>query len=360
MSNMLAKTSSQDMKNMKDLIKKINYKTSKLKIKSAFVFSTTTKKSTKNVIVLPLRETRNVICGAVTVYKIESAKTLAKYVDGKVDYVIVDAEQKVRGLENLFEELSSVIKKSKILTFKNNDIAVNTADAVINYILKNLGNNKIAIIGAGNIGSKLALKLVERGATVFISNTTQKKARKVANAINVIKTKYAKGRIISKNKNQITTCVDLLIGATPGIPVITSKLVRQMKNNSIIIDIGTGNIHKNAIKTAQEKNISVLRLDIRTGFTSELFLLFEVEKFFNLVYGQANFKGINISAGGIYGVYGDIVVDKIKNPTKVIGIADGKGGLIHYNITNKLKDKLKTINQLIVEKEKVRINRGIK
>ena len=55
---------------------------------------------------------------------------------------------------------------------------------------------------------------------------------------------------------------DVLIGTTDGKPVINSEMVKVMKNNSLIIDVGKGTIDLRALKIVKKKNIKVFRTDI--------------------------------------------------------------------------------------------------
>ena len=73
------------LRNLKKVVKEVNSKAAKHKMKSALVISTTMRKKTENMVVLPLRETKFAICGAVTVYEQKTAKRIGRYVDGKVN-----------------------------------------------------------------------------------------------------------------------------------------------------------------------------------------------------------------------------------------------------------------------------------
>lgn len=335
---------------LKNLIKELNSKSKKMKIKTGFVISTTTKKSQDNIVFLPIRETKHVICGAATLYNIKTVKSIIKYLDGKIDYFIIDGEQKVKQLSNLVRDVSLYSKKTKVLTFKNNDVAADTADVLISQLIGNFNKKKIAIIGMGNIGSKLALKLVERGMNVFIASSTFGKAKKVANALNTIKPKECKAEILPKDITMIAHNVDLLIGFTPGIPVIDSKMVNQMKRNGILIDGGSGTIYTDVVQDAQKKGIRVMRLDISTGFASAVALSFEMKKFLDKIFEYKNYKGIRMISRGIYGVYGDVIVDNVSNPTQVVGIADGRGKVLHQKLTPLLNQKINVVKQLISNK----------
>jgi hypothetical protein len=45
--------------------------------------------------------------------------------------------------------------------------------------------------------------------------------------------------------------------------------------------------------------------------------------------GQGEVAGVPIVAGGLMGRYGDLVVDSVSNPSRVVGVADGQGGVIY-------------------------------
>ena len=102
-----------------------------------------------------------------------------------MDYIFLDAEKKFHQnfrtmvlrltLKDLEKEM---IKKSKILIFKANDLTLDAIDIFLSQItlddIRGMGNKKITILGAGNLGSKLALRLVERGANVCINRRNKK------------------------------------------------------------------------------------------------------------------------------------------------------------------------------------------
>ncbi len=53
--------------------------------------------------------------------------------------------------------------------------------------LRGVGGKKILIIGAGNIGFKIALQLVERGAKVYLCAKNLKKLKLKVDTLNSIK-----------------------------------------------------------------------------------------------------------------------------------------------------------------------------
>ena len=61
---------------------------------SGFTIGNTSKIDKRNYYFTPVRDTEKIIFSGVVLYSENLAKIVAKYVDGKVDYVLVDAEKK--------------------------------------------------------------------------------------------------------------------------------------------------------------------------------------------------------------------------------------------------------------------------
>jgi len=102
-------------------------------------------------------------------------------------------------------------------------------------------------------------------------------------------------------------------------------------------------ISKERLQIAKKRKINVLKIDIRVGFQANATLMLHTEKFLNEVYGFKKIGNNKIVAGGYLGKKGDIVVDKILNPSKIIGIADGVGGISNTKHHNKKINAVKKI-----------------
>lgn len=337
---------------IKNLVNLILSEAKKSKKKSGFIFVTTTKNRGTNFILLPLRRTHNLVCGAATVYDLQTVNKIIKQIDGKIDYILIDGEQKLPNQQNFVISIYKNVSKSKVLTFKGNDSTADAADALLAYLLPFPEKKKMAVIGVGNIGSKVALKLVERGYDVFVGRSKSSDAKQIANAINLIKPKYCLSIAKAKKLSEIAKNMDVLIGFSAGIPVISKKMILQMNKNGLILDGGLGTVNKNAISAAQKKNIKIIRLDIRAGFAATAELLFETKTLVEETMGSIKYCDINIIAGGLYGKIGDAVVDSITRPTQFIGFSDGMGELIWHSYSLELKRNEKIVKHWLHMKSK--------
>ena len=215
-------------------------------------------------------------------------------------------------------------------------------DEYFNSDLRGVAGKKISIIGCGNIGSKIALYLIEKGAKVFVNRRDQKKIGIIVRALNILKPKNTIEIIKKGSYIKLANNADVLIGAINGKPVIDKKIVSLMKNNSLIIDVGKGTIKPDGMKIARNKKITIFRADIFPALevliTQKLSINYRIK-----IFQRFKFIGkIKIISPGSLGNYGDIVVDVVENPKIVYGVCDGRGDFLR-----KIPKKYKNINDKI-------------
>jgi len=320
----------------------------KTKKMSAFSISCTRNIKKNKLFFPPIRITPYVVCANVILFSKDEVKKIVRVIDGIVDAIFVDVEEKMENLDNLIALVQKEVKKSKIFTIKINDITAESANALIAHYFKDLHDKKVAIIGSGNIGSKIALKLAERGANVFVTRRDKNKINCIAKGLDLIKPKNTLSKIVGMTNNyEAAKNADIVIGFTNGIPIIDKKMVDMMSRNGMIIDGGIGTIFQDAIGHATKLGIRILRLDIRAGFAGAITNAIETENFIKKVIGHKKIDGINVVAGGVIGKKGDIIVDEISNPTRVIGVADGAGGVLNSTFSKKYEKDLERIQKII-------------
>ena len=112
----------------KELLKRIKY-IKKSKKKKVFYFGNTAKKENNSFYLTNIQENNKFIYFGAVIFNNQSAQKIAKLIDGKVDLVLVDVEKKVfskkkRDLINIERSIKDEIKKTKIFTYKGNDLTV--------------------------------------------------------------------------------------------------------------------------------------------------------------------------------------------------------------------------------------------
>jgi hypothetical protein len=351
------------MKLITNVIKEVTAIGEKERKKTAFLIGNTTKIEDAKFYLTPVRNYSQIVLSGVIVYSEEVAEKIAKEVDGLVDFVFVDAEKKISdnysitGMPgNIERSVKEVIKKSIFISFKSNDLTVDAADSFIaEYYSKDVrgvGARKIAIIGAGNIGSKLAQKLVERGSNVYLFRRNRDKLNLIVKQINTTKSKYTVAQAYGAlSINEACKDADILIGATDGIPVIDDSIINNLPIGSLLIDIGKGSISKKAIKKANSRNLAVYRLSIESSLEGMVTSLISTHNILKNRTGRCEYHKINIVSGGLLARTDEIVVDDYSNPSLIYGIGDGAGDFIR-NPEMIMKDKLEILKKIILIESK--------
>lgn len=300
---------------------------------SVVFIGSTAKHNNPPFLIGPVRESERFTGCSFIIRDYRFVKQICDLADGKVDYVLVDAEDKSENAINLAEEALLYVKKSKIKMYKGNDITALACDLLVSEWRGNLKGKKVSIIGAGNLGLKVAMSFVERGANVYISRRDDK-TEFLAKAINMIKNRYASGMVYSENNAALSAQnADVLIGFTQGYPVIDRKMIASLAEDALVIDGGIGTITDEAIAAARHAKLSMIRLDVRIVFPYVIDSVLFTERFLSFTAGTVTEAGKTYVAGGFIGGEGDIVVDRIVPPRTIIGIADGKGGIGQYQQT---------------------------
>lgn len=312
------------------ILKQINDISSAKKIVPMFSISNTANVTESSISFSANRETADVICGNILVSRPKDAIEIANYVDGKVKVLLLDIEKKKFKDKHYEEKIRKIVKKSEVITFKPNDMTVDALDSFVSLIVNDITNKRIAIIGAGNIGSKIALRLLERDANVIITRKEKDREilKKIADGIECIKCKGTTSKLMYTTDNfYAAKNADVLLGLSAGTICIDEKMVNLMKNNGIIIDVGNKTISREGIKLANEKGIKIYTLFMKPGFDGQIKCLLETKKLIEKI-GRKKVGRYNLVSFGTLGKKGDLLVDDIFNPTKIIGITDGQGGLI--------------------------------
>ena len=134
-----------------DIFNKLNKIKKKTKKKIIFSIGNTTKIDTEDYYLIPHRIFKNTIVFGIVVFKDKFAKLSTRLLDGKVDYIMVDAEKKIlpKSQEipgNIERRVRENIKNSKLLIYKGNDLTVDSIDLFLTYYfnddIRGLGGKK--------------------------------------------------------------------------------------------------------------------------------------------------------------------------------------------------------------------------
>ena len=329
------------MINFKELKKNIIKIKKKNKKRIVFTIGNTSKINNNSSYLTPIREFKSFIVMGANIYSEKEAIIITRIIDKYVYCVFVDCEKKIPKnisisglLSNIERRVKEELKKARFFFYKGNDLTVESVDNFLSYYykddIKGLGGKIISILGSGNIGSKLALKFVERGAEVIITRRNIKKLKIITKALNIIKPRFTKQNInYSVNNYKATKYSEVILGCSNSkSPIINKSLLKNCKNLKLIIDVGKGSISEDAVNYAYQNSIKIYRLDVTSSLLSMIDSQINFEKIFLKKNGRKKIQDSFFISGGQLGKKGDIIVDDINRPKRIYGIADGKGDFL--------------------------------
>jgi hypothetical protein len=321
---------------------------SEKKKRTVFTISNTSKVAGVGSYLTPIREFYNLIVSGIVVYSPEIAKNAAALADGRVNYVFVDAEKKIpkdpKSGEDINIELDvkRIVANSCCISYKANDMSVDAADSFISEIYRKdilgVGRKKIALIGLGNIGFKLALKLVERGASVHCYRRDRDVLLRMVDTINLVKSKYTLASAIAADSVRgACQSADIILGVTNGIGAISESDLDGLSQDAFVMDIGKGSFSAEASAFLLRKKIPEYRLSIEHVFEGFLEAHIALESRYMAKVGRDFVEGISVVSGGLTAYEGEAVVDDFRDPKVVYGIANGRGDFQKAN-RERIKD----------------------
>jgi len=313
------------------------------------VMINTTAKHAKAFSILPRRIYGDYNISSFMINNVDILKKAITYYDGLIDYFFIDVELKQS--INLYEQSKKNIKYSELITIKTNDNTIESLDLLVREKFNDdLIDKNILVIGSGNIASKTMIRFAERQSNIFVLSRNVRKTTRILKGINEILPKYNK-KIQLFNKN-ILTQFDLVISAISTEFTKSDLIKKNINENTMFIDVGVNNFNEKFMKQLINNRNDILRLDTRIALPYQTMTKDKyVTDFFDKVMGKKDIEQSLIVAGGIIPEEGVIIVDKINNPTQIIGIADGRGGVkqvetsVEKERVYKLKNEISKKNQ---------------
>ncbi|MDU0314727.1 hypothetical protein RKE38_13595 [Phycicoccus sp. M110.8] len=261
--------------------------------------------------------------GVIAAFSVETpigAEQILRELDEPGRELFIDVERK-QGVD-ILGIATQCIQHSTLHPHKPNDATVRSLDVLVTHLMgADLGALKVGVVGSGNIGFKAGLLLVERGARVFLYARRADAAQLAVDAINAILPRHSSTQIEVWTDQK----VDLMITAISARGAIGTEWLDRLSDKAIVVDVGIGNLSTEFLAAIVERSAHVVRLD--TSATGSQ-LNTGSPDFFEQRFGRALLAGVPVVSGGIIGSRGMVVVDSFARPTRVLGLADGVGGLV--------------------------------
>jgi len=303
-----------------------------------------------------IQDTKSHIIGSLTLTDESHLVESLSIADGKVDVIFLDVENKEFGPQKTTESALKIIKKSLLLTYLDSYVWVEAVeDQVVRILDENIYGKRIAIAGNHAKTRFLALRFAERLANVSIIDATCGVDKPFFHFLK-------DNEMVHLNKNEIqflergsAEALDCLSSANAvvvwpnDVSWFSSLEANNLAKKTYVIDAGIGSILPEGIALARKKGASLLRVNIWPRLAATLASAHESVLIYKENFGWGKVAGISVVAGGAMGRRGDVIVDSISKPTRVIGIANGFGG-IRYRYSKKDAEKVRQVNEAIKQR----------
>ena len=274
------------------------------------------------------------VVGSVEFSDAEQLRVIVSSTDGRVDVVLLDADRKPFVHCNTIDLARSGLKKTALLTYLDSRVWVEAVEEqVVRLLYENLTNSTIVIAGVHPRSQFLALRFAERGAAVtLLSNPGQSTTAGVSNPVGSHSFEASHlsldlQKALSSGAYEALSKASAVLVWPAGDAWFGQDFAKHLSKGTFVVDAGIGAILPDGIEEAQQRGCFLLRVNIWPALTGALSAAHESLLESRDALGWDTIDGVPVVAGGAMGRSGDIIVDSIKHPTRIIGVCDGQGNV---------------------------------
>lgn len=285
------------------------------------VFSITI--SPHNITTYPyIRKSASMVIGNCEAANVQEASSIIDYLDGKVDWILLDRSCK----EIITGDLQNKITKSGFALYSEERVLrMSTLALLSQYRLQ----GRILVFAGEKTVMLISLALESMGLHTVSLNEIQTVSENIDVFENILKD------------------VDIVVSFDKTFCSFLREEHAQLLGDGITVFTARPNAFPEPFwNQVMERGLNLYRVDSRVGFASELHLVVETKKMMQTM-GVTAIGDIPVVSGGKIGSWGTVVVDSVIHPTKVIGIADGNGGLLKD--VSKHREKIEKIRASLIE-----------
>jgi 4-hydroxy-2-oxovalerate aldolase len=257
-----------------------------------------------------------------------------KTVEGAVDVVLLDVDRKPFGPSDPATTGRQVLKDTLLLTYSDGQVWISAVeDQVVRLADEALAGVPIVIAGDHPRARRLALRLAQRRASVTMlvepgiqspldSATLSDSLFGVSEEGPICCLPYD-----SAEGEGSLGAARLAIVWPRTRPWFGLKHASRLRKGAYLVDAGVGSVLPDALARAQENGVLSVRVNLWPALSGALVAAHESARVCRESFGWGSLAGVDVVAGGALGRAGSVVVDSVRHPRRVIGIADGRGGI---------------------------------
>ncbi len=272
-----------------------------------------------------IQQTATHVIGSVAYLSNQHLETILGCVDGKVDLLLLDVDRKPLGPLDPAAVAVRSLQKTILLTYLDSRVWADAVEAqVVRLLGEQLEHLPIVIAGDHHKSRLVALMMAERGARVTLLTTGSFQSSPPSPGIRGITTITA-GTAEAGNQIEEARMVVVWPGDRPWFGKTEASRISM---GAHVLDASMGRFMIEAAEEVESRNGQLARLNMWPTLAGALLGAHESKRICMESMGRATVAGVPVVAGGAMGRKGDVIVDSIREPSRVIGIADGRGAIV--------------------------------
>jgi 4-hydroxy 2-oxovalerate aldolase len=282
-----------------------------------------------------IQNTISHMIGSVTLTTNEQLLSVLDAVDGEVDVVLLDVDRKPFFPDSPGQIAQNRLKRSLLLTYLDSRVWVDAVDDQVVRLMGEVLDHFLLVIAGDHPKSRfLALRLAERRARVVIVNGhASPEATPLLEMMRQFSfdPDYLSVTYLNIHSSEATDCLTkarAVVVWPSGKPWFGLNEARHLMPGTFVLDAGIGSILLDGLEEARRRESMLIRVNIWPSLAAALEAAHESARVCKESLGWEILAGVPVVAGGAMGQRGDVVVDSVRQPTRVIGIADGCGGVL--------------------------------
>ena len=285
-----------------------------------------------------IHTTQSHVVGSLTLSSDEQLLTVLRSAEGRVDIVLLDVDRKSFGPQDAAEVARIELQKTVLLTYPDSRVWIEAVeDQVVRLLNESLGGVEIMIAGDHPRSRFLALRFAERGALVTMLREAERlSVSTTGDSLDDMRSLSMAGpqlRISYVEQNDLPSAAEVfskaraLVVWPAGAAWFGQSMAQHLCRGTYVLDAGIGTILPDGIAEAQRRSALLLRVNIWPALTGCLAAAHESLLKTREALGWSTLDGLPVVAGGAMGHQGDVIVDSVQHPTRVIGVCDGLGSV---------------------------------
>ena len=277
-----------------------------------------------------IHSTQTHVVGSLEVSNQNQLQQVLELADGRVDVLLLDVEKKQQGPTNVAETARRMLKTTLLLTYLDNRVWIEAVeDQVVCLLNEVLDNSEIVIAGDHPRSRALGLRFAERGARVTLIHDPGSDRAPSVRSLSLEGNEPQFIQLAARDRAAIELFgrADVVVAWPAGESWFGGRFAALLKAKTHLLDASIGGILADGITEAQRRGCYLLRVNIWPALTAALSSAHESLLKTKDAFGWSALDGIPVVAGGAMGRHGDVIVDNIHQPTRVIGVCDGRGGV---------------------------------